>query len=76
MAEPNGGVATCSSSFCGVVYRVDTSGHETVLYSFQGGSDGGNPFAGVVRDSAVNLYGTTAYGGKYGDGVVFKLKIP
>jgi len=24
---------------CGVVYRLDTAGHETVLYSFTGGAD-------------------------------------
>lgn len=35
----------------------------TVLYSFTGGADGNDPFAGVIRDSAGNLYGTTSYGG-------------
>ena len=57
----------------GVVFKVDTSGHETVLYSFTGGADGGNPYAGVVRDSAGNLYGTTYRGGASGWGVVFKV---
>lgn len=48
----------------GVVYEVDTTGHETVLYSFTGGADGANPqHAGVIRDSAGDLYGTTAGGG-------------
>ena len=50
----------------GAVYKVDTTGKETVLYSFAGGSDGANPHAGLVRDSAGNLYGTTAYGGRVG----------
>ena len=58
----------------GVVYKLDTAGQETVLYRFTGGADGGNPWAGVIRDSAGNLYGTTAGGGKRGGGVVFKLK--
>ena len=40
-----------------------TAGHETVLYTFTGGADGGYPEAGVIRDSAGNLYGTTNYGG-------------
>ena len=47
----------------GVVYKLDTAGHETVLYSFTGGADGAQPFAGVIRDSAGNLYGTTHAGG-------------
>ena len=44
-----------------------------VLYSFSGGADGGTPRAGVVRDRAGNLYGTTEWGGAFGHGVVFKL---
>jgi uncharacterized repeat protein (TIGR03803 family) len=56
----------------GVVFKVDTSGNETVLYSFTGGADGGNPYGGVVRDSAGNLYGVTGSGGN-GVGVVFKV---
>jgi uncharacterized repeat protein (TIGR03803 family) len=62
---------------CGVVYKVDPSGHETVLYSFTGGADGGNPVGGVILDPAGNLYGTTTDGGtpfgQNGNGVVFKL---
>jgi uncharacterized repeat protein (TIGR03803 family) len=57
----------------GVVYKVDTSGHETVLYSFTGGADGGSPAADLIRDSAGNLYGTTAYFGSANAGVVYKL---
>jgi uncharacterized repeat protein (TIGR03803 family) len=43
-----------------------------VLYSFTGLADGGEPLAGVIRDSAGNLYGTT-YGGEGTAGVVYKL---
>jgi uncharacterized repeat protein (TIGR03803 family) len=57
----------------GVVYKVDTTGHETVLYSFSGGLDGGYPEGGVIIDSAGNLYGTTEYGGAPYRGVVFKV---
>jgi uncharacterized repeat protein (TIGR03803 family) len=57
----------------GVVYKVDSTGQETLLYSFTGGADGANPYAGVIRDSAGNLYGTTYGGGVSNAGVVFKV---
>ena len=80
-----GGGNTSKSCFagygCGVVFKLDLAGNETVLYTFTGGADGGSPWAGLVRDAAGNLYGTTITGGTkgnsclYGDGcgVVFKL---
>jgi len=58
----------------GVVFEVDAAGNETVLYSFTGGADGGSPYAGVIRDPAGNLYGTTSSGGRELTGVVFELK--
>jgi uncharacterized repeat protein (TIGR03803 family) len=61
------------TSGAGVVFELDTAGQETVLYSFTGGADGGYPTAGLIRDSAGNLYGTTLGGGTAGAGVVFKL---
>ncbi len=57
----------------GVVFKVDRRGNETVLYSFIGGADGANPSAGVIMDSADNLYGTTVGGGGVGRGTVYKL---
>jgi uncharacterized repeat protein (TIGR03803 family) len=75
-----GGDLTCDAPYgCGVVFKVDHAGHETVLYSFHGGTDGMEPIAGVIRDSAGTLYGTTYWGGdlncgfQYGCGTVFKL---
>ena len=62
----------CGSAGCGVVYKVDATGHETVLYTFTGGADGMFPQVGVIRDSAGNLYGTTFDGG-LGAGVVYKV---
>jgi uncharacterized repeat protein (TIGR03803 family) len=70
------------SQGCGVVFKLDPSGKETVLYTFSGGVDGGNPYTRLLRDAAGNLYGTTGSGGNtssscpYGSqgcGVVFKL---
>jgi uncharacterized repeat protein (TIGR03803 family) len=68
-----GGSRSCSSG-CGVVFKIDTSGKKTVLYSFTGGNDGANPSGTLLRDAAGNLYGTTTNGGASGYGVVFKLE--
>jgi uncharacterized repeat protein (TIGR03803 family) len=46
---------------------------ETVLYSFMGGADGGNPYGSLIFDGNGNLYGTTNGGGGAGNGVVFEL---
>ena len=43
------------------------------LYSFTGDTDGANPVAGLVADSAGNLYGTTPDGGPNDTGSVFKI---
>ena len=48
------------------VFKLDTAGAETVLYTFSGGDEGGYPYARLVRDSAGNLYGTTNGGGRGG----------
>jgi len=61
------------ASGAGTVFEVDTTGKETVLYSFKNGADGGYPWAGLVRDVAGNLYGTAVSGGASNFGVVFKL---
>jgi len=63
----------------GTVYKATLSEgawNVSVLYSFHpviGGNDGYEPLAGVVLDSAGNLYGTTSQGGAYGWGTVFEL---
>jgi uncharacterized repeat protein (TIGR03803 family) len=68
------GGAGCSGSGCGTVFMVAPDGQESVLYAFKGGDDGVEPIAGLVFDSAGNLYGTTRGGGSSCDcGTVFKL---
>lgn len=67
------------ASSTGVVFKIDPTGNETVLYTFTGGADGYSPNATLVRDTAGNLYGTTYLGGAFtshclqGCGTVFKL---
>ena len=52
-----GGDPACN---CGTVFKVDTTGKETVLHRFTGtGGDGAYPHAGLVQDAQGNLYGTT-----------------
>jgi uncharacterized repeat protein (TIGR03803 family) len=72
IAGGGGNSGECSPG-CGVIFKLDTTGKETVLYAFSGGADGGSPFAALIRDAQGNLYGTTLGGGGSEDGTVFKL---
>ncbi len=79
-ATAGGGSCSISQTGCGTVFRLAPDGTETLLYEFEGGSDGISPDAGLVMDTKGNLYGTTSFGGgagckKFldGCGTVFKL---
>jgi uncharacterized repeat protein (TIGR03803 family) len=61
------------NSDVGTVFKLDATGKETVLHSFTGTPDGANPYAGLIQDTAGNLYGTTRYGGASNWGTVFKV---
>jgi uncharacterized repeat protein (TIGR03803 family) len=75
-----GGSSNCPDG-CGAVFKLAPDGTLTALYDFQGGSDGAQPWGGVIADKQGNLYGTTNYGGggnctvasSTGCGIVFKL---
>jgi uncharacterized repeat protein (TIGR03803 family) len=76
-----GGGGNCSLG-CGTVFKLTPGSGawtESVLYTFTGGSDGGEPYARLVSDAAGNLYSTTLLGGDVGTvcstgcGTVFKL---
>lgn len=90
-----GGSGTClllgGDVGCGVVYELSPPTQKggqwtySILYNFQGGSDGQFPTGDLVFDSKRNLYGATIYGGGYGTcnapyylycGTVFKLIPP
>lgn len=71
-----GTTAAGGASQDGTVYELtpsDGSWTESVLRSFTGGSDGGNPTGGVLFDASGNVYGTTQLGGSHSYGSVFQL---
>jgi uncharacterized repeat protein (TIGR03803 family) len=58
----------------GTVFKLDTRGVLTVLYSFGSISmDGFQPMGELVRDARGNLYGTTVGGGAFLSGTVFEV---
>jgi uncharacterized repeat protein (TIGR03803 family) len=74
------GGANCNNGGCGTLFEITSGGQEKVLYTFcswANCADGSEPNAGVIEDSAGNLYGTTTYGGNnfcpFGCGIVFEL---
>jgi uncharacterized repeat protein (TIGR03803 family) len=77
-----GGIANCGGIGCGTVFKLASDGTESVLYAFQGGTDGMGPTSGLVADTNGDFYGTTQAGGNYngsnceaeGCGTVFELE--
>ena len=69
----NGGNGACGSTSCGTVFSITTSGIETVLHNFAGGTDGAAPFDDLL-DVNGTLYGTTEGGGTSNAGTVFSIK--
>ncbi len=75
-----GGTGKCNVDYgvgCGVVFKIDKTGKETILHSFTGGAGGLFP-VGLTRDARGNLYGTTENGGdldcsSLGCGLVFEI---
>jgi len=69
-----GGDLSCGGgSGCGVVFKLDKTRKETVLFSFTGFSSGAFPNAGLISDVRGDLFGTTAGDGTAGWGTAFKL---
>ena len=72
-----GGCSAGTSNIgCGTVFKINSSGKESVIHAFQGdnssSNDGTNPTSGLIADSDSNtMYGTT-YDGYYG-GVVYQI---
>ncbi len=68
-----GNTITGGSGGYGTIFQVTPAGALSTLYSFTNGSDGANPWGGLMQASDGNLYGTTQSGGNYGYGTVFQI---
>jgi uncharacterized repeat protein (TIGR03803 family) len=69
-----GTTAVGGANSLGTVFKLTTTGTETVLYSFgASGSDGTSPYGSVLQASDGNLYGLTQGGGTYSQGTVFQV---
>ncbi len=72
---------TCGTNFArppgtpnsGTVFKLTLDEGVTGLYSFGGGSDGADPYGGLVQGNDGYLYGTTTWDGTNGAGTVFKM---
>jgi len=80
----DGGGNSCSGGLqCGIVFELSPTSSgawtETILHTFTGGSDGGNPLGSLTFDAQGNLFGTAGAGGAVssfctaGCGTVFEL---
>ena len=74
-----GGASSSCFRGCGTVFQVTPAGVLTTLHSLEG-TDGANPFGGLVQGTNGRLYGTTSGGGasdscSFGCGTVFSLDV-
>ena len=69
-----GGSGTSCSDGCGTIFMITPRAALTTLHDFDG-TDGGNPYAGLVQDTNGTLYGVSVGGGANGDGTIFSLSV-
>jgi uncharacterized repeat protein (TIGR03803 family) len=67
----------CIGPDYGKIFKLTPQNQFSILYSFQGGTDGYSPAVNLAIDGDNNIYGTTKYGGgsgrAIGSGTVFKV---
>ena len=61
------------TSGSGVFYKITPAGAETVLWSFGTTPIAASPNADIIQAADGNFYGTTAGGGTYGVGTVYRM---
>jgi len=68
-----GGSSGCDVG-CGVIYKIDPAGNETLVHEFLGyTADGAGPNSNLIIDQSGNLYGTASAGGAFGSGIIYEL---
>jgi uncharacterized repeat protein (TIGR03803 family) len=67
-----GNAQSCPYFGCGVVFKIDTHGKETVLHELLS-AEGCGPSGGLISDAASNLYGTNWSCGADNNGSIFKV---
>jgi uncharacterized repeat protein (TIGR03803 family) len=73
-ATDTGGNQSCVNG-CGVVFKLPSSGSETILHFFAAGTtDGAYPVGALITDGKNNLYGATQLGGLDNGGVIFQVQ--
>jgi uncharacterized repeat protein (TIGR03803 family) len=74
--DGGGGTTDSCADGCGTVYELSPGADgytESILSRFGNGEAGGGPLAGLLMDSNGNLYGTAAFSGPHGAGVLFEI---
>lgn len=67
---------TCSLSGCGVLFKLTADGTASGVYHFGASPTDGNwPSGRLIQSRDGSLYGTTAFGGRYGGGSIFKITL-
>lgn len=65
----------CFFNPCGTVFALDEkTGNKTILYTFTGGQDGGDPQGGLLHLGKL-LYGVAGRGGPHDAGVIFTIDL-
>jgi uncharacterized repeat protein (TIGR03803 family) len=67
-----GNLGACNGSGCGVVFQLTPKGKLTILYSFNGTTDGSEPLGGLLQATDGSFYGVTAVEGST-DGTLYQL---
>jgi len=69
-----GTTALGGANHLGTVFKIDSAGNLTTLHSFSGfPNDGATPTAGLIQGSDGTFYGTTALGGMFYQGTLFRI---
>ena len=70
-----GGTTALCTVGCGTIFKLDSSGNVTTVYSFDANTDDSlTPVAGLTLASDGTLYGTAPVGGAHANGAVYRFE--